>query len=354
MQRLVLPSIEGILQIGFHIVGPIEAVAEDVSVQLAQGNELLPSVEEPRHDALLLVSLDAHATSILEHQVIRALLGLVDNLFDVVLVKLLVTHERLEVLDLARRLPLLSSHWANEVVVVTQGLLVVLLAPSSERHSLAPAENLSDDSLQKILLSSVLEHLILVLLPGVLQVRAIAEAYRLIDLLSTLRPLVAHDQILGRGERLDVLERILEHLLAHKILKSMVTLRQFLVDLIFSPQSIERFLHLLECEDAFQVVLLRTVLERDTFAEVPFVDDIDLLHASLSLNELTLVNLELPHLFSHISHGVPDVGKTAFLQEAKHSSHVGALHLLDVVLVLLVARSQFEDGSVGTTVNGRE
>ena len=121
-----------------------------------------------------------------------------------------------------------------------------------------------------------------------------------------------------------------------------------------SPQSLERVPHLFECKNAFHVVLLRTALKRDAFAEVPFVDDIDLLHASLSLYELALVDLELLQLLGDVSHGVPDVGKIAVLQEAKHSGHVGALHLLDVVLVLLVARSQLEDGSVGTHVNGRE
>lgn len=93
MQRLVLPSVEAVLEDCFDIVLSIVALTEDVAIQFAQSTELLPSVEEPRENALFFVSPDAHAARVLEHQVVRALFDLVDNLLDVVFIELLVAHE---------------------------------------------------------------------------------------------------------------------------------------------------------------------------------------------------------------------------------------------------------------------
>lgn len=132
----------------------------------------------------------------------------------------------------------------------------------------------------------------------------------------------------------------------------MVAKIQALFNMAVFFQSLEGLPHLSILQNASQSVLLCSRLERGTLAKVPFVDDVNLLHAGLSLLELALVDLQLFQLLDHVSPCVPDVGQVAVLQEAEHSRHVGALHQLDVVLMLLIARPQHEDGGVGSIVDG--
>ena len=224
MQRLVLPSVEGVLQVGAHIVRPVEAVAELVTVQLSERDELSPPVPTVRQDALFGVSLDSHAASVLSHQVDSTLLHFTDNLVNVVLIKLLVSHEGLEVFDLARRFPLFSSHGTDEVVVIAQSLLVVLVTPLSEGHSLSPGQHMLKGPLEEVLLPPVLEHLVLVLLPAVLEIRTIMEANSFNNLLYAERLLILFDEGLRSHVRLDILESVLENLCSHEFLESMLTI----------------------------------------------------------------------------------------------------------------------------------